>query len=372
MPFWCRCMCQLRAGVSGADGLGNLDGLVVTLPFKERAMPYATALGPTGRLVAAINALRRELGGGWAGDMFDGMGLVGVARDLGTDFAGASVQLVGAGGVGQAIAFSLAQQSIGRLTVTDLDSAKVESLVHRLAAEYPACEASAGLADLAGIDLLVNATPVGMKPADDLPLAIDSLTERTRVIDIVPRQDPTPLLAPAAAAGCIHAGGAPMVAAQARAVLTFLRGGTRQTLIPSRGDVMKLVHYGALGAEKPGLIDKDGKLRSLEGVVKDIDSEAISPAGLAKLRGLDPASLPEVAGKQRFGVPVAHVPNVICIGLNYTDHAEETGAPIPSQPVIFNKHASALSGAYDPVILPPGSTKLDWEVELAFVIGQPC
>jgi shikimate dehydrogenase len=288
--------------------LGNLDGLVVTLPFKERAMPYATALGSTGRLVGAINALRRELGGGWAGDMFDGMGLVGVARDLGTDFAGASVQLVGAGGAGQAIAFSLAQQGIGRLTVTDLDGAKVENLVHRLAAEYPACEASAGLADLAGIDLLVNATPVGMKPADDLPLAIDSLTERTRVIDIVPRQDPTPLLAPAAAAGCIHAGGAPMVAAQARAVLTFLRGGTRQTLIPSRGDVMKLVRYGALGAEKPGLIDKDGKLRSLEGVVKDIDSEAISPAGLAKLRGLDPASLPEVAGKQRFGVPVAHVP----------------------------------------------------------------
>jgi len=135
---------------------------------------------------------------------------------------------------------------------------------------------------------------------------------------------------------------------------------------------MKLVRYGALGAEKPGLIDKDGKLRSLEGIISDIDAEAISPSGLAKLRSVDPSSLPEVAGKQRFGVPVAHVPNVICIGLNYTDHAEETGAPIPSQPVIFNKHASALSGAYDPVILPPGSTKLDWEVELAFVIGQPC
>jgi 2-keto-4-pentenoate hydratase/2-oxohepta-3-ene-1,7-dioic acid hydratase in catechol pathway len=135
---------------------------------------------------------------------------------------------------------------------------------------------------------------------------------------------------------------------------------------------MKLVRYGALGAEKPGLIDKGGKLRSLEGVVRDIDAEAISPDGLAKLRGLDPASLPEVAGQQRYGVPVAHVPNVICIGLNYTDHAEETNAPIPSQPIIFNKHSSALSGAYDPVILPPGSTKLDWEVELAFVIGQRC
>jgi shikimate dehydrogenase len=204
--------------------LGNLDGLVVTLPFKERAMPYATTLGTTGRLVGAINALRRDGAGGWTGDMFDGMGLVGVARDLGTEFAGASVQLVGAGGAGQAIAFSLAQQGIGRLTVTDLDTEKVESLVRRLGAEYPACEARAGLADLASVDLLVNATPVGMKPGDGLPLAIDGLTKRTRVIDIVPRQDTTALLTAAAAKGCIHAGGAPMVCAQARAVLAFLQG----------------------------------------------------------------------------------------------------------------------------------------------------
>jgi len=204
--------------------LGNLDGLVVTLPFKERAMAYATTLGTTGRLVGAINALRREPDGSWTGDMFDGMGLVGVARHIGTPFAGASVQLVGAGGAGQAIAFSLAQQGIGRLTVTDLDAAKVDSVVQRLGNEYPACEAHAGFADLAGVDLLVNATPVGMKPGDGLPLAIDSLTARTRVIDIVPRQDATPLLAAAAAKGCIHAGGAPMVAAQARAVLAFLQG----------------------------------------------------------------------------------------------------------------------------------------------------
>jgi 2,4-didehydro-3-deoxy-L-rhamnonate hydrolase len=135
---------------------------------------------------------------------------------------------------------------------------------------------------------------------------------------------------------------------------------------------MKLVRFGAIGAETPGLIDAEGRLRSLAGIVADIDAEAISPAGLAKLHAIDPASLPEVAGKQRFGVPVAHVPNVICIGLNYTDHAEETGAPIPSQPIIFNKHSTSLSGAHDPVILPTGATKLDWEVELAFVIGQPC
>jgi 2,4-diketo-3-deoxy-L-fuconate hydrolase len=135
---------------------------------------------------------------------------------------------------------------------------------------------------------------------------------------------------------------------------------------------MKLVRYGAVGAEKPGLIDAEGNLRSLTGIVRDIDADVISPAGLEKLRAIDPASLEIVPGKPRVGVPVAHVPNLICIGLNYTDHAEETNAPIPSQPIIFNKHSSALSGAYDPVILPPGSTKLDWEVELAFVISQPC
>lgn len=205
-------------------GLGNLDGLVVTLPFKERVRPYVTALGKTARLVGAINALRREPDGGWTGDMFDGMGLVGVALDLGAKLAGASVQLVGAGGAGQAIAFSLAQHGIGRLAVTDIDAAKAEDLARRVAAEYPTFDARAGLADLGGIDLLVNATPVGMKPGDGLPLAIGGLTAGTRVIDIVPTSAPTPLLAAAASVGCIHAGGAPMVAAQARAVLTFLQG----------------------------------------------------------------------------------------------------------------------------------------------------
>jgi len=135
---------------------------------------------------------------------------------------------------------------------------------------------------------------------------------------------------------------------------------------------MKLVRYGARGAERPGLIDEAGTLRDLSDKVRDIDASALSPSGLAALRTLDPRTLPEVREPVRYGVPVAGVPNVICIGLNYTDHAEETNAPIPSQPILFNKHSSALCGPNDPVILPPGSTKLDWEVELAFVIGQHC
>ncbi len=204
--------------------LGNLDGLVITLPFKERALPYANALGKTGRLVGAINALRRDGAESWTGDMFDGMGLVGVAIDLGAELTGARVQLVGAGGAGQAIAFSLAQHGVGQLTVADLKTVKAANLVKRLGAEYPVCEARTGFADLASVDLLVNATPVGMRPSDGLPLAIDRLTERSRVIDIVPRRDPTPLLAAAAAAGCVCSGGTAMVAAQARAVLAFLQG----------------------------------------------------------------------------------------------------------------------------------------------------
>jgi 2-keto-4-pentenoate hydratase/2-oxohepta-3-ene-1,7-dioic acid hydratase in catechol pathway len=135
---------------------------------------------------------------------------------------------------------------------------------------------------------------------------------------------------------------------------------------------MKLLRYGAAGAEKPGILDADGRVRDLSGIVSDIDAQALSPEGLDRLRALDLSALPLVEENVRLGVPVARVGNLVCIGLNYTDHAEETNAPIPSQPIIFNKHTGSLSGAFDDVILPPGSTKLDWEVELAFVIGRPC
>ena len=133
---------------------------------------------------------------------------------------------------------------------------------------------------------------------------------------------------------------------------------------------MKLVRFGNRGAERPGAVDQDGEVRDLSGIVGDIDASAISPASLDHLRKLDLSGLPRVPKGTRLGVPVAGVANLICIGLNYTDHAEETNAPIPTQPILFNKHTIALSGPYDDVILPPGSTKLDWEVELAIIIGQ--
>ncbi|HZR90394.1 MAG TPA: fumarylacetoacetate hydrolase family protein [Bradyrhizobium sp.] len=133
---------------------------------------------------------------------------------------------------------------------------------------------------------------------------------------------------------------------------------------------MKLVRYGAKGAEKPGLIDKSGQLRDLSAQIRDLDGEAYSPASLQRLAALDPASLPAVGGNPRLGAPVTGISKFVAIGLNYSDHAKETGNQIPSEPIFFLKANTALSGPTDPVEKPRGSTKLDWEVEIAVIIGS--
>lgn len=135
---------------------------------------------------------------------------------------------------------------------------------------------------------------------------------------------------------------------------------------------MKLVRFGAAGAEKPGLVDASGVIRDLSGHIKDITGEALSPASLDKLRKLDPKSLPEAPKGARIGSPVNanSVRNFIAIGLNYADHAAETGAPIPAEPIIFNKLSNCIVGPNDNVMVPRGSLKLDWEVEIAFVMGS--
>ena len=133
---------------------------------------------------------------------------------------------------------------------------------------------------------------------------------------------------------------------------------------------MKLVRYGNPGKEKPGLIDTEGKLRDLSAVVKDIDAAQLSPAQLAKISKLKTDKLPLVKGKPRFGSPVANVGKFIAIGLNYTDHAEESGMPIPAEPVVFMKANSCVVGPNDDIMLPKGSVKTDWEVELGIVIGS--
>ena len=133
---------------------------------------------------------------------------------------------------------------------------------------------------------------------------------------------------------------------------------------------MKLVRYGNPGKEKPGLIDAEGKLRDLSGVVKDIGAEQLSPAALAKISKVKTDKLPLVKGKPRMGCPVANVGKFIAIGLNFTDHAEESGMPIPAEPVVFMKANSCVVGANDDIMLPKGSVKTDWEVELGIVIGS--
>jgi ureidoglycolate lyase len=133
---------------------------------------------------------------------------------------------------------------------------------------------------------------------------------------------------------------------------------------------MKLVRYGPAGREKPGLIDTDGQLRDLSRKVKDIDGTTLAPAELAKLRKLDPKKLPPVKGKQRLGACVATPSKFVAIGLNFIDHAKESGNPIPEYPVVFFKAPSCIVGANDDTVVPRDSTKLDWEVELGVVIGR--
>ncbi len=133
---------------------------------------------------------------------------------------------------------------------------------------------------------------------------------------------------------------------------------------------MKLVRYGEAGSEKPGMIDADGKLRDLSAHVADISGDVLTDAGLAKLRAIDTASLPLVEGEPRFGPCVGAIGKFMCIGLNYSDHAAETGAAIPEHPILFMKANSAVVGPNDTVVLPRGSTHSDWEVELGVVIGE--
>ena len=133
---------------------------------------------------------------------------------------------------------------------------------------------------------------------------------------------------------------------------------------------MKLVRFGKAGNERPGIVDGDGKIRDLSGHISDITGDTLSPAYLDKLRAIDTSSLPVAPADARIGAPVAGSSNFIAVGLNYADHAKETGSPIPEEPILFNKLANCIVGPNDNVIMPRGSKKLDWETEIAFIVGQ--
>lgn len=133
---------------------------------------------------------------------------------------------------------------------------------------------------------------------------------------------------------------------------------------------MKLLRYGPKGQEKPGLLDNAGHIRDLSATVSDINPELLAPASLDRLRKIDPSTLPLVSGTPRLGTPWTGISKVVCVGLNYTDHAKETGSPIPKEPVLFMKATTSINGPNDDVTLPKGSQKGDWEVELGIVIGS--
>ena len=133
---------------------------------------------------------------------------------------------------------------------------------------------------------------------------------------------------------------------------------------------MKLLRYGPAGREKPGLLDADGKIRDLSGQIADVDGQALTSETLGRLAKLDPSTLPIVDGSPRLGCPVGSVSKFVAVGLNYADHAAEANMPLPTEPIIFFKATSCIVGPNDDVILPPGSTKGDWEIELGIVIGR--
>lgn len=135
---------------------------------------------------------------------------------------------------------------------------------------------------------------------------------------------------------------------------------------------MKLCRYGPKGAEKPGLVDVDGRIRDLSGLVSDLTPDTVRLSQLAKLKGIDISALPVVAGSPRYGVPVSGIGKIIAVGLNYADHAAESNLPVPPEPIFFTKAITSLTGPNDDVMKPRDATKMDWEVELGLIIGKTC
>ncbi|KQT44565.1 hypothetical protein ASG43_14680 [Aureimonas sp. Leaf454] len=203
--------------------VSSLGGVVVTMPFKARIMRMLEDCSDAARSVGAVNALRRLPSGGWYGDIFDGVGLVGAVRALGVEPSGLRVALIGAGGAGSAIAFALASAGVRSLAILDRDHARAWDLARRMSRPSVRVEAVASL-EPGDADLLVNASPVGMEAADGLPIDSSVLRSDLAVVDIVTRPT-TQLLEAARGLGCRHAGGAAMVAAQTTAIIDFLQIG---------------------------------------------------------------------------------------------------------------------------------------------------
>jgi len=205
----------------GLKSLANLDGILVTFPYKNSVIAHVDDLLPAGKRIGAVNALRREANGRWSGDMFDGQGFLGGIRANGLDPKGLAIMLIGAGGAGSAIADALAEAGAADLTIFDRREDKSRTLAIKVTQSHPDCRVRSGPATVACKHVLINATPTGMVAGDGLPADVGPLAPGLFVADIIPRPDITPLIAFARSCGCKTMGGQAMVAGQADAILQF-------------------------------------------------------------------------------------------------------------------------------------------------------
>ena len=198
---------DLSAAFAALRALQNMDGFIVTAPHKREAAALCDEVVGEGRLVGAVNTVRRDSGGRLVGDLFDGSGFVQGLRERGRDPAGRRVFMMGAGGAGNALAFALARAGVGALTLHNRTSARAEDLARRLRAAYPECDVRVGPRDASGHDIAVNATSVGLAPGDPPPFDVAALPAATLIAEVIMIPETTPLLAAAQARGCpIHFG----------------------------------------------------------------------------------------------------------------------------------------------------------------------
>jgi shikimate dehydrogenase len=207
--------------------IGNLDGVLVTIPFKARIVSHAARLGPAAQCIGAANALRREADGTWTGDMFDGVGFVRGAERKGERVHGRRVALFGAGGAGSAIAYALADAGAQSIAIVDVDAVKAERLAATLSRAFPDCAIAAAARMPDGIDMIVNASPVGMRPGDGMPAEIGPLDAGTLVGDVVIAGHPTALIRHAMQCGCRFVDGRDMHGGQVDALMQFFASATR-------------------------------------------------------------------------------------------------------------------------------------------------
>jgi shikimate dehydrogenase len=212
--------------IPGLMALGNLDGLLVTVPHKPRMLPFADRVGATAACIGAVNALRREADGTWTGDMFDGAGFVRGVESKGGRIPGRRVALFGAGGAGSAIACALADAQAGSIRLIDPDTGRVDRLVAALRKAFPACDIAGAPSVPADADMIVNASPVGMRAGDGLPGDIGKLTPDMLVCDVVILERPTPILELAQRHGCTWTTGRDMHAGQVDSVMAFFAAAT--------------------------------------------------------------------------------------------------------------------------------------------------